>query len=107
MSGTCCLGHPLVVPFWASEDEVLRNLYGVAAVDPAAADLVERQLADRRGELERLLRRLQPKDGPRTLAHLLVLTSFETFEELHRHAGLSEPEVVRLLQEIARALLAS
>lgn len=97
----------LVVRFWASEEEVLRNLYGVAAVDPAAADLVERQRADRRGELERLLRRLQPKDEPRALAHLLVLTSFETFEELHRHAGLSEPEVVRLLQETARTLLAS
>jgi AcrR family transcriptional regulator len=97
----------LVVRFWASEEQILRQLYGVAAVDPAAADLVERQRADRRGELERLLRRLRPKDSRRALAHLLVLTSFETFEELRRHAGLSEPEVVRMLQGTARTLLGS
>src|SRR5947209_9376984 len=38
------------VRFWASEDAVLRQLYGVVAIDPAARDLVDRQRADRRGE---------------------------------------------------------
>jgi len=33
----------------ASEDAVLGELYGVAAIDPAARALVERQRADRRG----------------------------------------------------------
>src|SRR5919204_6861908 len=32
-----------VVEFWASEEQVLVQLYGAAAVDPAAAALVERQ----------------------------------------------------------------
>src|SRR3954467_15704397 len=44
----------LAVEFWSSEDAVLRQLYGVAAIDEAAADLVERQRADRRGEMSRL-----------------------------------------------------
>jgi AcrR family transcriptional regulator len=89
--------------FWASEERVLLQLYGVAAIDPAAAALVARQRADRRGELERLLRRLRPKDAKRALVLLLVVTSFETYEELRRHAGLPHREVVRLLREQARA----
>src|SRR5712691_9985967 len=36
------------IRFWSSEDAVLRQLYGVAAVDPAAQKLVDRQRADRR-----------------------------------------------------------
>src|SRR2546422_4958419 len=42
------------IRFWSSEDAVLRQLYGVAAIDPAAQNLVDRQRADRRSELERL-----------------------------------------------------
>src|SRR5205807_833499 len=38
------------VGFWSSEDSILSQLYGVAAIDPAAQDLVERQRADRRSE---------------------------------------------------------
>src|SRR5438105_14014541 len=34
------------VRFWASEDSILSQLYGVAAIDPAASDLVDRQRAD-------------------------------------------------------------
>src|SRR5438093_13679239 len=33
----------LTVRFWSSEDQILRQLYGAAAVDPAARDLVDRQ----------------------------------------------------------------
>src|SRR4051812_14627221 len=89
--------------FWSSEEMVLSQLYGVAAVDPAAAALVERQRSDRRSELERLLARLRPQDMERALALLLVLTSFESYVELRRHAGLAHGEVVRLLQESANA----
>ena len=39
------------IRFWSSEDAVLRQLYGVAAIDPAAQNLVDRQRADRRSEL--------------------------------------------------------
>src|SRR5437868_10001755 len=31
------------VEFWSSEDAILSQLYGVAAIDQAAAELVERQ----------------------------------------------------------------
>lgn len=91
--------------FWATEERVLLQLYGVAAIDTAAEALVARQRADRRGELERLLRRLRPKDAKRALALLLVVTSFETYEELRRHAGLPHRDVVRLLREQARGAL--
>src|SRR6266513_1538922 len=65
------------VRFWSSEDPILSQLYGVAAIDPAAQDLVNRQRADRRGELERLAHRLgaagrlSPRmTGPRAVALL-------------------------------------
>jgi len=100
------------VRFWASEEAILAPLYGVAAVDPSAAALVERQTADRRGAIERLLRALRQHGrlresltDRRALGVLLLLTSFETFQELRRRAGLPEREVVAALQESARALL--
>ncbi|HST25316.1 MAG TPA: helix-turn-helix domain-containing protein [Gaiellaceae bacterium] len=100
------------VRFWASEEAVLQPLYGVAAVDQSAGALVDRQTADRRSELERLVRNLRQQErlahgltDRRALALLLVLTSFETFQELRRRAGLSEREVAATLRASARALL--
>lgn len=98
------------IRFWASEDPVLQQLYGVAAIDPAAADLVRRQRNDRRRELERLvanLRRakaLRAGASARALTLLLVLTSYETFREL-REAGLSDRQLTATLQQAARELL--
>jgi AcrR family transcriptional regulator len=96
------------IRFWSSEDGVLRQLYGVAAIDPAAQDLVVRQRADRRGELERLVRNLRRagrlRDGMterRALTLLLVLTSYDTFREL-REAGLSDRQATAFLQQSAR-----
>jgi AcrR family transcriptional regulator len=101
----------LCVRFWSSEDAVLGQLYGVAAIDPAAAALVERQRADRRGELERLARNLrQARALPpgtserRALELLMVLTSYETYREL-RLTGLGERQAARTLQDTARTLL--
>lgn len=101
------------VRFWSSEDAILRQLYGVAAIDPAAQDLVDRQRADRRGELERLARRLRTtrrlKAGVnerRTLALLLMLTSYETFCELGL-TGMGDKDITKTLQESARELLLS
>jgi AcrR family transcriptional regulator len=101
----------LAVGFWSSEDAVLRELYGVVAIDPAAQDLVDRQRADRRGEIERLARhlhrsgRLRPGMGERrAVAQLMVLTSYDAFREL-RTAGLSERDAVKTLQEAAQAQL--
>jgi AcrR family transcriptional regulator len=93
-----------VVDFWAGEEKILLQLYGVAAVDPAARDLVARQGRDRHSELRRLLRALTIAE-PGALHALSVLTSFETFEELRRHCRLSKRDVVRTLQAAARRLV--
>ena len=71
---------------------------------------MQRQVEDRRGELKRLIARLKENRRLRVnereaLAHLLMLTSFETFEELRRRAGLPEKEVTTMLQRESRALL--
>jgi AcrR family transcriptional regulator len=93
------------VRFWSSEDTVLGQLYGVAAIDPAARDLVDRQRADRRRELERLVRNLSRSGRLRVsdqyaLTLLLVLSSYETYREL-REAGFSDRRATALLQEAA------
>lgn len=88
----------LVVDFWEAEEPVLRQLYGVAAVDPAARDLVERQRRDRHAELRRLLRSKGLTDK-RSFAVMSLLTSFETYVELRRVVGLSKRDVVRTLQD--------
>jgi hypothetical protein len=89
----------------------LRQLYGVAAIDPAAQDLVDRQRADRRGEYERLVKNLSRArrlragvTKQRALAILLVLSSYDTYREL-REAGLSDSQTTAFLQEGARGLL--
>src|SRR2546423_12799428 len=76
------------IRFWSSEDAVLRQLSGVAAIAPAAQNLVDRQRADRRSELERLAGnlhrngRLRDRTTARALTRLLVLTSYAPFHEL-------------------------
>ena len=94
--------------FWSSEDPVLRHLYGVVSIDPAAHDLVQRQRADRRSELERLVRNLaragRLRNERRALSLLLVLTSYETFREL-REGGLTDRQLTTTLQQAARDLL--
>src|SRR3954453_11982461 len=99
------------VRFWSSEDAVLRQLYGVVAIDPAAQDLVDRQRSDRRGELTRLVANLAAfgplrpgMDEKRALELLLVLTSYESYRELTA-AGLSDRKVTERLQETATLLL--
>jgi AcrR family transcriptional regulator len=97
--------------FWSSEDAVLAQLYGVVAIDPAARDLVDRQRADRRSEMQRLIRNLSASGSLQTglnqrkaLALIMLLTSYESFREL-RQAGLSQREITISLQRSARALL--
>jgi AcrR family transcriptional regulator len=99
------------VRFWSSEDRILSQLYGVVAVDPAAKAFVERQRADRRGELLRLARNLKTSGHlraelteKRALAVLLLLTSYESYREL-QEAGLSERDAIKLLEESGRTLL--
>lgn len=103
----------LTIRFWSSEDPILRQLYGVAAIDPAAQSLVDRQRADRRSEYERLVQNLRRAHRLRTgltpqraLNLLLVLSSYDTYREL-REAGLSDRQATTLLQETARESLLS
>ena len=98
------------VGFWVSEDRVLGELYGAAAIDPAASDLVERQRADRRSEMVRFVRhlrragRLRPElSERRALAIVMLLTSYETYRELR--AELPEREIAKTLQDAARSEL--
>jgi len=90
------------VRFWSSEDAVLAQLYGVVAIDPAARAFVDRQRADRRGEIRRLAETLDAGDAGFTL--LMVLTSYETFREL-RLEGLDDAAITVTLQDSARSLL--
>src|SRR3954471_12713430 len=99
------------VRFWSSEDPILGQLYGVVAIDPAAQAFVERQRADRRGEMTRLVRNLERagrlRDGlteESGLPLLMVLTSYETFCEL-RLAGSADPAITHALHVTARTLL--
>jgi AcrR family transcriptional regulator len=97
------------VRFWAVHERRLAPLYGVAAADAAAARLVERQGNDRRRVLARLAKRLHAgarlKPGiteQQALGTLLVLTSFETYRELRRHARFAERDVARTVCDWAR-----
>ena len=93
------------VAFWAAEEKTLAPLYAAAAVDPAAGELVARQRRDRHGEIRRVLR-LEGRDARDAFALLSLLTSFETFLELRRHARLPERRVVATLREAAARVLA-
>ena len=100
-----------VVGFWSSEDAILSQLYGVAAIDPAAQDLVDRQRADRRSEMERLANHLRAAGvlhsrttAREAVALLMVLTSYDAYREL-READLPDRKITSILQDTARALL--
>lgn len=82
------------VAFWAREETLLSQLYGAAAVDPAAHEFVERQTRDRHAHLEKFA-------GRKALPLLALLTSFETYLELRRRAGLTQRQTVSTLQNIA------
>lgn len=99
------------VGFWSSEDAILGQLYGATTVDPASRDLVERQLADRRGEMQRLAGRLRESgrlrrglDRAGTLQLLLVVSGYGTYREL-RQEGLSDAKLTATLQDMARRVL--
>ena len=88
------------VEFWESEERLLAQLYGAAAVDPAARSFVERQRRDRYRVLSRIA-----GDAREAVPTLAVLTSFETYLELRRHNRLSKREVTERLQAAARSLV--
>ncbi|HEX4518466.1 MAG TPA: helix-turn-helix domain-containing protein [Gaiellaceae bacterium] len=84
--------------FWASEETLHAELYGAAAIDPAAGEFVARQTNDRHSHLAEVF-------GKEALPTLALLTSFESYVELRRRTGLSERRVVSYLQDAASRLL--
>ena len=86
----------LSVEFWAADERIFEQLYGAAAVDPAAGDFVERQRRDRAKEIRRIATSKEQQ------AQLLLLTSFETYRELRRGVGLPQAEVTETLQRLLR-----
>ncbi len=96
--------------FWAAEEALHRNLYGLATIDDAARDFVRRQGADRRSYAERVLRRLREAGrlrrgiGENEALALLLLPSFKTYEEL-RAAGLSLAQAEELAVAQVRELV--
>ncbi len=84
--------------FWAREETLMSQLYDAAAVDPAAREFVARQTLDRYEHLRRWV------DAP-GVPILGVLTSFETYVELRRRAGLTQRQVVAHLHRAAAELL--
>jgi AcrR family transcriptional regulator len=87
------------VDLWAAEEPLLAQLYGAAAVDPAAAAFVQRQRRDRYAEIRRVLA-LERRDDDASFAALAALTSFDTYLELRRGARRSKADVVRALQRL-------
>ena len=99
------------VDFWSSEDAILSQIYGVAAIDRAARDLVERQREDRRGEMRRLARHLKRGGVLRAglserqaLAVLMLLTSYDAYRELSL-SGLTDRDVTATLVATAESQL--
>jgi AcrR family transcriptional regulator len=101
------------IRFWKSEESLHRHLYGLAEIDESAAEFVERQTADRRSVVERIVSRGVEAGALRTgvseaqaRATLLLLTSFHTFEEL-RAAGLTPGDAERFAVAQTRELFQS
>jgi AcrR family transcriptional regulator len=90
------------VDFWAAEEPVLVQLYGAAAVDPAAAAVGARPRRDRYAEIKRVLA-VEGRADESSFAALAAVTSFDTYRELRRGAGRSKAAVVRTLQRLAAA----
>jgi AcrR family transcriptional regulator len=86
----------LAVEFWAADERIFEQLYGAFSVDPAAKAFVEGQREDRANEIHRIATSKEQE------ARLLLLTSFESYRELRRGVGLSQAEVTKTLQDLAR-----
>jgi AcrR family transcriptional regulator len=98
------LGH--VLDFWTSEERLFVALTGVAAVDTAAKHVVDDIAADRMRQTKRVIEAETGKKPAKALvAMVTALTSFETYLELRRRAGLPEAEVLRVLRLTAERAL--
>ena len=101
-----------VAEFWASEYAFFHNIIGFAAVNPELAKVEEPYNARRKELISWLVKRLEdqgklrggvsPKQAVDTL---WLLTSFQSYEQLHLRSGLSPRAVGATLSDIAVAAL--
>lgn len=94
------------VRFWAGDEALHRHLYALAEIDDASADFVRRQTDDRVTTLKRFVQRLAAAGVLRQAtneahATLLLLTSFPTYVEFRRNAGMSQAAIERLVVSFA------
>ena len=104
-----------VVAFLATEDVLLRNLYGLAAIDPEASRVLEQYEGLRKDVLAWLVKRLADQGKLRrgvsqqhAVDMLWMLTSFRSFDQLYSRSGISVRAAGMLLSDLAAcAVLAS
>jgi len=94
--------------FWHSERELLRTLFGLAAVDHDVASILKQREEWRRKQLHSLVRRLAAESTPAladadVLAGVTAVTSFVTYDALGAIAD--EPDrAALLLTHLVRSL---
>ena len=98
--------------FWAAEEQLFRQVVALAAVDREARQVIEAKDASRRRDMTRLAERLQrqgslaPGWSPARAGEMLwLLTSFITFDHLHRRSALSRRALEWTLHELASAFV--
>ena len=100
--------------FWAGEYALFSKVKGLAGVDDAAASANANKEGVRRGHIVNLAHRLaeqgqlRPGVGEdRAMQMLQLLSSYETFDHLHRIGGMRTETIAGLIIEMAdRAVLA-
>jgi AcrR family transcriptional regulator len=97
------------VRVWSSDRNVIRRMHALAALDPGLAQSVQMRSANRRHELEMILKRVRGQYGhpgfskfSEALEIVYMLTSFETFD--HLAAATRKPsEVADAIKRMALA----
>lgn len=97
-----------VASFNSSEDVLLRNLYGLAAIDPEASRVLEQYEELRKDVLSWLVKRLADQGKLRSgvsqkhaVDMLWMLTSFRSFDQLYSRSGISVRAASMLLSDLA------
>ncbi len=103
---------PALCAFYARDYVLLRNLFGLAAVDPDAGTIVQSYDDNRHAGLDRMVSRITAQGRlnrgfthGEAVALLWMLTSFRTFEHLHSDSAMPVPAVCSLLERQASAVL--
>ena len=99
--------------FWAGEYALFSRIKGIAGLDEAAAKVDETKEAVRRGHISNLAGRLAQQDKlrdgvteERAMQIIHLLSSYETFDHLHRIGNMRPDALAALITEMVdRAVL--